>query len=138
MPRIAPFARFFLLALLSLPALGSTPAGHIEIRWDERGGAALRTPVAPGKFVEWCGHFRVGELVNWEFESAEPLDINVHYREGRNVHHTVKRDAVLTWAGTLQASVDQLYCWMWTNRGTTPVALHAYLQKPPAAAREPR
>jgi len=138
MPRIAPFARLFCVgALFPLVAIGAAPAAHHDIRWDERGGAALRTQVSPGRFTEWCGHLRAGESVNWEFEAAEPLDVKVHYLEGRTLREPVRHDAALTWAGTLQAPADHQFCWQWTNRGTTPVALQARLQKPPAM-REPR
>jgi hypothetical protein len=133
MQSIKPFARFFIASSFPLVALGSAPTGHYDIRWDDRGGAVLRTHVAPGKFTEWCGQLRLGESVNWEFEAAEPLDMNIHYHEGRNVHYPVQHEAVLTWAGTLQAPVEQQFCWMWTNRRSTPVALQARLQKPPAA-----
>ena len=129
--RAGSFARlFFAAAGLTIAGLAGAHAAVFEIKWDERGGAALRTQVAPGNFAEWCGALRAGESVNWEFEAAEPLDINIHYHEGRNVHFPVQRDSVRLWNGTLQAAIDQQYCWMWTNRGTTPVALQARLQKP--------
>ena len=128
--RIGPSARFFLAALLPAAALAAAPQAIFEIRWDERGGAALRTQVPAGRFTEWCGPLRAGESVNWEFEAAEPLDMNVHYHEGRTVHYPVQRDSVRLWSGTLHAAAEHQYCWMWTNRGNTPVALQARLQKP--------
>jgi hypothetical protein len=128
--RSRPSARIFLAVLLATSGVAPAQAGIFDVKWDERGGAALRTQVPAGGFTEWCGLLRAGESVNWEFEAAEPLDMNVHYHEGRTVHYPVQRDGVRLWNGTLQASVEDQYCWMWTNRGTTPVALQARLQKP--------
>lgn len=129
--RTGPFARFFLAA--ALLAAATVHASVTEIRWDERGGAALRTQVAPGKFAQWCGALRTREVVNWEFEAAEPLDMNIHFHDARIVRYPVQRESVRLWRGTLQAALDQQYCWMWSNRGATPVALQARLQKPLAA-----
>ena len=129
--RTGPFARIFFGAVLlwaAAPAVADI--GAFEIRWDLRGGAALRTQVPPGGFTEWCGLLRAGESVNWEFEAADPVDMNIHFHEGRTVQFPVQRDGVRLWNGTLHAAVEQQYCWTWANRHATPVALQARLQKP--------
>lgn len=125
-------AAFVMLWLVTSAMAAETPGpGALaqDIRWDERGGAALRTLVPAGKFVEWCGALREGENVHWDFESAEPMDVNVHYHEGNAEHYTFQKEAVRVWSGTIAAVTEQAYCWMWTNRTPTPVALQVRLQK---------
>ena len=89
----------------------------------------MRTQVPAGKFTEWCGALKVGEDIHWEFESADPLDVNIHYHEGKDVHYPAQREAVTLWSGQLAPTADRAYCWMWTNKGSAPVALQARLQK---------
>ena len=132
---------FILLALAASSAQAQQPApgaaAHVDIRWDERGGSVLRTQVAPGKFTEWCSPLKDGEIVTWEFESAETVDFNIHWHQQGNIHYPVQNESVSTWSGRLVAASDQTYCWMWANRTGTPVALRALVQKAPRAVGGP-
>jgi hypothetical protein len=102
-----------------------------DIAFDERGGAALRTQVAPGKAIEWCGMMLHGDDVYWEFESADPLDMNLHFHEGNTVTYSVRAEETSTRSGRLLPAVERPHCWMWTNHRGAPVALQARLQKAP-------
>ena len=114
------------------PAAKKLPPGLAEIEWRADGSAApLATEVAPGKFAEWCGSLRAGEKVQWEFQSAEPMDMNVHYHEGKNVHYPVKLDAVKAGKDTLEVKLAQEYCWMWSNKSGKASSLKATLRKLP-------
>ena len=83
---------------------------------------------APGDFVELCGKLLRNQIVAWRFEADGPLDFNIHYHEADQVTTPVKEDAVRSDRGRLPIAVEQDYCWMWTNRGTAPVNLHARLR----------
>ena len=107
------------------------PPGIHEVEWSREGAATLKTQVTAGKFAEWCGKLRKGESVRWEFSSAETVDMNVHYHEGKDVHYPVKMDAIRKAEGTLVAPVDHEYCWMWTNKGSAASELTAQLRKQP-------
>ena len=104
------------------------PAGVFDVEWNGL-AAALRTDVAPGKFVEWCAELPAGERVAWRFDSPAPLNFNVHYHEGKDVHFPARIDAVKAANDVLQAPVKQDYCWMWTNKSGAPVPLDAQLRK---------
>ena len=141
-PRCTPFSLLMALALAGFGAAAAAqggaapekklPPGLFEIEWRQDGSAApLATDVAPGKFAEWCGALRAGEKVQWDFQSAEPMDMNVHYHEGKNVHYPVKLDAVKSAKDTLQVVVAQDYCWMWTNKSGRPASLRAAVRKLP-------
>ncbi|MED5622388.1 hypothetical protein [Ideonella sp. BN130291] len=100
-----------------------------DIEWAAGGVAAREFQVAPGKFAEWCGRLARGEKVQWKFEAAAPLNFNVHYHEGKEVRFPAKQDGVTQADGTLDVALDQDYCWMWTNKSSSAVALKARLQK---------
>ena len=119
-------SRFLVVAGLALPA--TLCAAH-EVSWDDRGGAALRVQVLPGRTLEWCGTLRAGDDVHWEFESADPLEMNVHFHEGPVIAFPVEPALAAARSGRLAPPAEQDYCWTWTNPGGVPVALQARLQK---------
>lgn len=118
------------LMLLLLLASGSTQAELIEITW----AAADRrfehsASVAPGKFVELCGKLAKGQAVAWSFNSAQPMDFNIHYHQGEQVVFPVKHNGVAALDGQLAVPLDQDYCWMWSNKTSAAVALAVRLQR---------
>lgn len=120
------------LILLAFAGLFSAPgftADVADIKWSGAGEAAQDFSVAPGKFAEWCGKLSRGEKVRWRFEAAAPMDFNVHYHEGKDVRFPAKQDGAAKAEGTLEVSIDQDYCWMWTNKSAASVALKASLHK---------
>ena len=100
-----------------------------EIRWGDQPAAALRTPIPPATSTRWCGALRKGEAISWEFNSAEPLELTVQPQDGRHPANVVKLDGITEGKGLLEVDADQNYCWIWTNRALSPVALQARLHK---------
>ncbi|MBN8507058.1 MAG: hypothetical protein J0L57_00445 [Burkholderiales bacterium] len=118
--------------LLLLPAAaGSVPAAAevIDIDWGARGRFERQVTVAPGKFAEVCGKLLRNDRVAWRFEASGPLDFNIHYHEGQAVRYPAREDAAAGSSGTLQAALDQDYCWMWTNKARHPVSLRLALER---------
>jgi len=107
-----------LLALLSFTA----QAELAEVQWDAHGRAAREFNVAPGKFFEWCTKLRRGDKVRWQFEAGSPLDFNVHYHEGKDVHYPARHDGIAKGEGTVDVAADQDYCWMWSSKRTAQAA----------------
>jgi len=108
---------------------GKETATTFDIRWGDQPVSSLRTQVAPSIPTRWCGTLRKGEAVSWEFNSAEPLQLAVQAQDGRNAVNLAKLDGVTDATGTLAIDIDQPYCWIWTNRTPSPVALQARLIK---------
>jgi hypothetical protein len=123
-------SRLFALASLMLTAAAAR-AELGDIEWLADGSAAREFQVAPGKFAEWCGKLQRGEKVQWTFEAAGPLNFNVHYHLGKDVRFPAKQDGIAKAQGTLDVLLDQDYCWMWTNKSASTVALKAGLRKAP-------
>ena len=124
-------ARQIALALLCALGAASAHAELAELQWTSDGQAQHDFQVAPGKFAEWCGKLPGGARVQWQFEASGALNFNVHFHEGKEVRFPAKLDATSKADGTLQAAVDQDYCWMWTNKSAAPVTLKAQLRKAP-------
>lgn len=128
-----PFPFTNRLALATLLALSAAAAGAAEhlvpLDWDAQGRFERSLNVAPGKFVEVCGKLARGAKVEWRFDSDAALDFNIHYHEGKETRFPARAAQLGTGQGTLDAPLDQDYCWMWTNKGRAATALKLRLAK---------
>lgn len=120
--------RLFTAAAMAVSSAFAFAQLH-DISFDERGSAALRAQVQPGSMLRWCGQMRPGEDIYWEFESADPLDMNVHYLDGASVIFPAAPDKAEQRSGRLVSTGSHLYCWAWSNAAAAPIALQAKLQK---------
>lgn len=108
-------------ATLSGAALAAT---HIvDIAWPPDGRFAHNAQIAAGKYVEVCGKLSVGEGVRWSFTASAPVDFNIHYHVGKEAVFPARQAQVSSGRDTLNVTVAQDYCWMWTNKGSAPVSL---------------
>ena len=101
----------------------------VDIEWTSDGRFVHRGAVAAGKFVEVCGKLPVGLKVGWEFETASPVDFNVHYHEGKAVIFPAQLSAVTHAKELLDVKSEQDYCWKWTNKASSPTTLVVALQR---------
>jgi hypothetical protein len=117
------------LALAASCCAATARAQVIDIAWDAAGRFEHRVDVAPGAFAEACGKLPRGAAVRWAFDAALPLDFNIHYHQGERVVFPARRNATPRARGTLKTTLEQDYCWMWTNRRKQPVALSLKLAR---------
>lgn len=118
-------------AVLAAAALG-TPALQaeiVDIAWRADGRFERQLAVEPGRFAEVCGRLARAEAVSWRFEASGPLNFNIHYHEGKDVHYPERRDALAAGSGQLRPALYQDYCWMWSNKGPRAVELKLQLQR---------
>lgn len=101
----------------------------VPVEWDAQGRFSKDLPVAPGKFVEACEKLPKGARVGWSFDSAAPLDFNVHYHEGKKVKFPARKASVAKHSGALVTRLEQDYCWMWTNKSAAEVGLRFTLTR---------
>nr|WP_316639752.1 hypothetical protein [uncultured Roseateles sp.] len=118
-----------IIAGLGLLALGGTRAELVDIRWNDAGRFDYQAQIAPAKFAEVCGKLGKGQSVTWAFKAERPTQFNIHYHEGKQVVYPAKVDGASAAEGQLNAALDQDYCWMWTNKTDTPIALTLTLQR---------
>lgn len=104
-------------------------ADVIELNLQKSRIAERQVTAGPGASVELCGALRRGQAVAWTFTAEGPLDFNIHYHEGDQVHTPTSRDAVRRGNGRLPVKIDQDYCWMWTNPGSSNVMLRVRLER---------
>ena len=113
------------LALMSTGAM----ADINDIAWDSSGGFERSVNVAPGKFAELCGRLPMDAKVRWNFEASVPLDFNVHHHVGKEVMFPSKLVAVNAAKDTLDAKIEQDYCWMWSNKSAAQATVMVNLQR---------
>lgn len=83
--------------------------------------------VPAGKIAEECRKVGAGQRIAYSFESAAPMDFNIHYHRGKDVAYPMKQDAVQRAEATFAAETAEEYCWMWSNRSTAPIRLNGWL-----------
>lgn len=116
--------------LLGMVTPGVFAKGQIvDIRWSNEGRFAHQSSVNPNEFVELCGELPAGTRVGWRFSASVPMDFNIHYHVGRDVVFPEKRAQVTSGAADLSVSLQQTYCWMWTNKATGPSTLQVDLRR---------
>lgn len=113
---------------VSVLLLGSAEAKIIELKFPAGGEARHAESVAPGKFLEVCGKLVKGQVVKWSFKADGKTNFNVHYHVGKDVVFPEKTDGIAAAEGELKVAIDQDYCWMWSNKGSSAVALEAVLK----------
>jgi hypothetical protein len=124
-------ASLALLLPLALATLSVNVAATelVPLEWSADSAFSKETTVPAGKFVEACGKLPAKAKVTWSFEAGGPTDFNIHYHEGKKVRFPAKKSAVAKASGTLDAKVEQDYCWMWTNKGNVDVSLQFQLRR---------
>ncbi len=104
-------------------------ADLIEVVWTASGRFERSVNVAPGKFAEVCDKLPAGAQVRWDFEASGRMDFNVHYHVGKEVVFPSKLAAVSNAKGSLDAKIEQDYCWMWSNKSAAPATVTVKLQR---------
>ena len=117
------------LVMLLVAIATNAQADLIEVVWTADGRFERSVNVAPGKFAEVCDKLPAGAKVRWDFEASAPLDFNVHYHVGKEVVFPSKLAAVSTAKGTLDAKIEQDYCWLWSNKSAAPATVMVKLQR---------
>ncbi len=115
-----------LLLTLAIPALAH--ADIVDIKWNDA-AFSHKASIAPKKFLEVCGKQAKGDNVAWQFKGNAPTDFNIHYHVGKDVTYPENRKSVASADGTLVASIDQDYGWMWSNRSAQPVNIEVSLKQ---------
>ena len=118
------------MLLLSVLVFSSTTCKAEVISFKLEANPSFKTQVniQPGKFSEVCGKLKKGNSIRWQFDSSAPLEFNIHYHEGKNVVFPYKMSAIKSGEEELLISLDQDYCWMWTNKSKEEVKLEMSLR----------
>jgi len=114
---------------LGLLALGTARADLVDIRWNDAGRFEYKAQIAPSKFAEVCGKLAKGQRVEWSFRAERPTQFNIHHHEGKQVVYPAKVDGASAAEGQLNPTLDQDFCWMWSNETDQPIALTLTLQR---------
>ena len=69
--------------------------------------------IAPYALHEECLHLVVGERLDFDFTANDPVDFNIHYREGRAVVSPIVREKTRQDSGLFVPLIAQDYCLTW-------------------------
>lgn len=117
-------------AIALVTASQTFAASHIVgIAWSRDGAFAHGASVDSGKFVELCGKLAPGDAIRWEFAASLPVDFNIHYHVGKEAEFPAKQAQVSSGQDTLRVAVREDYCWMWSNKSSSPARIDIRLQR---------
>ncbi len=114
---------FFAVAFLLVSAapVVSSAADHAKLPkefWVE---------IKPGKAHEECVDLKKDAEITYRFKASQPVPFNIHFHTGKGkeakVEYGVKLDAIDAKEDVFRPSIDEHYCWMWTNKTTQSVTL---------------
>lgn len=117
------------LCAAALLAAGQAHAQLVEIKFDDAGRFEHSASLAAGKAIEVCGKLLKGQALPWSFTADKPLQFNIHYHVGKKVEFPAKLQSAKAADAQLDVTLDQDYCWMWTNKGDAEAKLGFKLQK---------
>lgn len=115
--------------VLLISFVGSVSAEVIDVAWDADKKFSYEGEITTGKFVEICDKLQQGQMLDWQFQSSDKLNFNIHYHDEKSVVFPAKKDGVNQLTGTLNVAVTQDYCWMWKNETSKPVRLTLQLHQ---------
>ncbi len=124
--------RFATICVAIVAGLGwsaSANASLVELKWDEQGRFQHRGEIKAGGILEVCGKLMLGTKIDWQYQSAKPLDFNIHFHEGKKVSLPVKYQARDSAAEQFEVTQSQDYCWMWSNKTKEVVTLDLSLSQ---------
>ena len=104
------------LWILSQPIVGSPSLSTLRASSD-----ALT--LAPFEFRELCFEMTAQDELQYDFQSDQPVDFDIHYHDGLTIHFPVQLNGATVHADEFVAEVDQSYCLMWTNQSITRTSL---------------
>lgn len=104
-------------------------AQNVDVRFDGSGQFAHSGAVAPGQALELCAPLSAAQAVDSRFSATGALDYNVHHHVGDEVVYLELEKGISQHVGRLEPDTDDTYCWMWENKGSSPVDVKAALQR---------
>jgi len=94
-------------------------------------GTANATSVAipAGGSSEACMSLTLADTLKYSFESDEPLQLDIYYRQGAMTFHPVLQRNRLELSGTLVPESASVYCASWQNTGDKEARLTYTLER---------
>jgi hypothetical protein len=77
------------------------------------GLGAFSIVVRAGGFDERCLKIAAGESIHFAFRADAPVDFNIHFHAGKDVHYPIRQAGVRDSSGTFRAERTEDYCLMW-------------------------
>ena len=104
------------LWILSQPIVGSPSLSTLRASSDT-------LSMAPFEFRELCLELGVQDEIQYDFQSDQPVEFDIHYHDGLAIRFPVKLRGTTLHAAPFVAEKDQSYCLMWFNKSLISASL---------------
>ncbi len=123
-------ANFFKILLFSgiiiLLSVGCTimeTKDTIEETRDAMAGDTMEGTVQMTKYFEDCMELLPGQKMEYSFETAKPVNFNIHYHEEKDIIYPISKEYISELEGIFHCEKKQYYCLMWTSPYSEPITL---------------
>jgi hypothetical protein len=86
--------------------------------------------LAPLEFRELCLDLTALDELEYDFQSDQPVDFNIHYHDGPTIRFPVNLTGITGHAARFVPEKDQSYCLMWLNQALSRTALTYHVVGP--------
>lgn len=117
------------VASILLALSSGVTANVVDISWNEQGHYTNVAVIAPAGFLEACGPLQQGQVIDWSYQASAALDFNIHYHAGDEVVYPAQQEGKSELAAQLEITLDQTYCWMWSNQTDGSVSINLELKQ---------
>jgi len=104
------------LWILSQPIVGSPSLSRLP-------APSGRLSLAPFELRELCFEMTAQEELQYDFQSDQPLEFDIHYHDGLAIRYPVRVAAIAAHSGRFVPEQDQSYCLMWLNQSLMRASL---------------
>lgn len=104
-----------------MPEFLSSSAYAQGITGDRLGSDTLS--VESFEFRELCFEITAEDELQYDFQSDQPVDFNIHYHDGLTIHFPAKLTGVTHHAGQFVSEKDQPYCLTCLNQGLAKTSI---------------
>ena len=116
--------------MLALAVLAILAGAEAALRAQGQPPESKTVTLAPTEIHEACLELAAGQRLRYAFDSAQPLDFNIHYHEGDAVTYPVEHGQIATASDAFTAPIAQVSCLMWNNPNAAPATLNYSIQVP--------
>lgn len=111
--------RFLVLSMVILSLVGCASAPKKE---------SVQVTIKPKGIHEDCVVVTPKEVLSFKFVSSAPTDFNLHHHDGDKIFYPIEKKGATSFEGTFIPEKEEVYCLMWTNTSSVPVALTSEYQ----------
>jgi len=118
----------FILVILTACLVWTDPAWATGTN-DENTSVRTKVSFVPGEIHEVCMTLNPPEELRYSFSGTGTLSFNLHYHADSKILYPVEEQLISATEDSFAPASEQIYCLMWTNRGSDTIEMDLEYKK---------